>query len=300
VIARYLIARVYEVQRVPGGGVYWLSKETETLLKLQGRTAVVTGAAGGIGRAIAMSLARRGCHLALADIDDAALQRTAAEIAAPGLRVSRHHLDVADAAAVAAFPERVTAEHPGVDLLVNNAGVALGGSFEQVTAADFEWLFGINFWGVVRMTRAFLPLLHNSDEARLVNISSLFGLIAPPGQTAYAASKFAVRGFSESLRHELARTRIGVTVVHPGGVATAIAKSARLAKSISAEEAAERHKFADAFLTMPPEAAGETIVRGVENRQARILVGSDAKRAAIIERLMPVTYWNFLGRRFKK
>ena len=133
------------------------------------------------------------------------------------MRISRHHLDVSDRDAVAAFPVRVIAEHDGVDVLVNNAGVALGGTFQEVAESDFDWLFAINFFGVVRMTRAFLPLLYKSEEARLVNISSLFGLIAPPGQTAYAASKFAVRGFSESLRHELARTCIGVTVVHPGG-----------------------------------------------------------------------------------
>ena len=270
------------------------------MLKLQGRTAVVTGAAGGIGRAIATSLARRGCHLALADIDEAALAGTAAQLATHKVRVSRHHLDVSDRAAVAAFPRQVTAEHPGVDVLVNNAGVALRGTFEQVDEADFEWLFGINFWGVVRMTRAFLPLLHQSEEARLVNISSVFGLIAPPGQTAYAASKFAVRGFSESLRNELAGTRVGVTVVHPGGVATAIAKNARIAKAVSAEEAAERQERSKALLRLPPEVAGETIVRGVENRQARVLVGSDAKTIALIERLMPVSYWSLLGWRLTR
>jgi len=272
---------------------------TSTPLKLSGRTAVVTGAAGGIGRAIAASLARRGCHLALADIDGDSLSHTAAEIAAPDVRVSRHQLDVSDAAAVAAFPQRVMAEHPVVDILVNNAGVAIGGSFEQASEADFEWLFAINFWGVVRMTRAFLPLLHASADGHIVNISSLFGLIAPPGQTAYVASKFAVRGFSESLRHELAETGIGVTVVHPGGVATSIAKRARQPSGFSADETERRTKSFEAFLTMPPEIAGETIVRGVEARRPRILVGSDAKRAALIERVMPVAYWNILGRRFK-
>jgi NAD(P)-dependent dehydrogenase (short-subunit alcohol dehydrogenase family) len=276
------------------------------VLKLKGRTAVVTGAAGGIGRAIAVSLARRGCHLALADINDAGLAHTAAEIRGnqdqdqANLRISWHHLDVSDRAAVSALPAQVTAEHSGVDVLVNNAGVALGGTFLEVAESDFDWLFGINFWGIVQMTRAFLPLLQKSEEARLVNISSLFGLIAPPGQTAYCASKFAVRGFSEALRHELAGTGIGVTVVHPGGVATSIAKNARLPSSLSEEELAKRRKFFDSVLTMPPEIAGEIIVRGVENRKPRVLVGRDAKYAALVERLMPVTYWNWLGQAAKQ
>jgi NAD(P)-dependent dehydrogenase (short-subunit alcohol dehydrogenase family) len=269
------------------------------LLELRGRTAVVTGAGGGIGRAIATSLARRGCHLALADIDDAALADTAALIGALGVNVSRHHLDVSDRATVAAFPARVAAEHTGVDVLVNNAGVALGGTFEEVAEDDFEWLFAINFFGVVRMTRAFLPLLHRSVEARIVNISSVFGMIAPPGNTAYAASKFAVRGFSESLRHELRKTRIGVTVVHPGGVATSIVKNSRFPKSMPADEHLEKQKSFETFLTMPPAVAGETIVRGVENRKARVLVGSDAKRIVMIERLVPVNYWNLIGGMFR-
>ncbi len=271
------------------------------MLNLKGRTAVVTGAAGGIGRAIATSLARRGCNLALADINDEALERTAAEIAAaPGVRISKHHLDVSDRDAVAAFPDRVIAEHTGVDVLVNNAGVALGGTFEQISEADFEWLFGINFWGVVRMTRAFLPLLHQSDDARIVNLSSIFGIIAPPGNTAYSASKFAVRGFSESLRHELRKTCIGVTVVHPGGVATSIVRSARMPKTNSPDEEEAKRKSFEAILTLPPATAGETIVRGVERRKARVLVGSDAKVLALIERLMPVRYWNVLRRRLKQ
>jgi NAD(P)-dependent dehydrogenase (short-subunit alcohol dehydrogenase family) len=280
------------------------ARGTSIVLNLKGRTAVVTGAAGGIGRGIAIALAHRNCHLALVDIDDKALAHTAAEIrgshSQDNARISRHHLDVSDRAAVSALPTQVNAEHGGVDVVVNNAGVAVGGTFLEVAEGDFDWLFGINFWGVVQMTRAFLPLLQKSEEARLVNISSVFGLIAPPGQTAYCASKFAVRGFSEALRHELAGTRVGVTVVHPGGVATSIAKNSRLPISLSEEEQAKRRKFFNTFLTMPPEIAGEIIVRGVENRKPRILVGRDAKFAALIERLMPVTYWNWLGKRGKQ
>ena len=269
-------------------------------MKLEGRTAVVTGAASGIGRAIATSLAARGCHLALADVNDAGLKETAAEAKKPDLRVSRHLLDVADRDAVADFPSRVTAEHGGADILVNNAGVAIAGTFEQVEEADFEWLIGINFWGVVRMTRAFLPLLHASDDARIVNLSSVFGLIAPPGNTAYCASKFAVRGFSESLRHELSKSSIGVTVVHPGGVATAIAKSARMPKTNTPEEDEARRKSFETMLRMPPARAGEIIVRGIVNRKPRVLVGSDGKMISVIERLMPVSYWDWLGRRAKR
>ncbi len=201
-------------------------------MKLAQKTAVVTGAAGGIGRAIAVSLSRRGCNLALADVNEAGLAETARLASGGGLRISGHRLDVADRAAVAAFPNIVLADHPGVDVLVNNAGVALGGTFEQVSPEDFEWLFDINFWGVVRMTRAFLPLLKRSDKARIVNLSSIFGIVAPPGQTAYSASKFAVRGFSNALGHELAGTQVGVTVVHPGGVATSIADNARIAERL--------------------------------------------------------------------
>ncbi len=265
-------------------------------MKLENRTAVVTGAASGIGRALAEALARRRCHLALADINDAGLQRTAELVAAPELRVSCHRLDVADTEAVASFPKIVQASHPGVDLLFNNAGVALGGAFEQISDADFEWLFGINFRGVVRMTRAFLPLLKASDDARLVNLSSVFGLMGPPGQTAYAASKFAVRGFSEALRHELEGSHVGVTVVHPGGVATSIADSARVPAGISAEEVARERATMRKLLKLPAEVAGETIVQAVERRQARVLVGTDAKVIALLVRVAPVSYWRLITR----
>ncbi len=266
-------------------------------MSLGGRTGVVTGAAGGIGRAIAVSLARRGCHLALADIDEAGMAGTAELVRDTGVRVSRHCIDVADRAAVAEFPKIVMGQHAGVDVLVNNAGVAVGGTFEQVSEADFDWLFETNFWGVVRMTRAFLPLLRASGDARVVNLSSVYGLVAPPEQVAYAASKFAVRGFSEALRHELEGSGVGITVVHPGGVATSIAEKARVPAGVSEDEVAERHEKYRKLLRLPPQIAGETIVRGIERRQARVLVGSDARAISMISRLFPVSYWKLLARR---
>ena len=269
-------------------------------MRLDGRTAVITGAGGGIGRAIAISLARRRCHLALADIDEAGMAVTAELTRGYGVRVTRHRLDVADRAAVADFPTLVAAEHTGVNLLVNNAGVAVGGTFEQVSEEDFEWLFEINFWGVVRMTRAFLPALRKGGDARIVNLSSVFGLVAPPEQVAYAASKFAVRGFSEALRHELEGSGVGVTVVHPGGVATSISEKARVPAGVSAEEVEHRRERFRKLLRLPPEVAGEAIVRGIERRQARVLVGSDAKLISVIARLLPVSYWKVLALRAGK
>lgn len=258
---------------------------------------MITGAAGGIGRAIALSLARRKCDLALADIDERGIEETATLARDYGAFVSQHRIDVADRLAVAEFPNTVAAEHGGVDILVNNAGVALGGTFEQVAEEDFEWLFEINFWGLVRMTRAFMPLLRASDDARVVNLSSVYGLIAPPEQVPYAASKFAVRGFSEALRHELEGSRVGVTVVHPGGVNTSIAEKARVPAGITEEEIARRRARYRKLLTMPPEIAGEAIVRGIERRHSRVLVGSDAKVISLIARLLPVSYWKLLALR---
>ncbi len=262
-------------------------------MRLAGRTAVITGAGSGIGRGIALALAKRGCHLALADIDERGLAETVAMLP-NSLRMSSHQLDVADRTAVAAFPDVVRAIHPQVDLLVNNAGVALGGTFEQVAEEDFDWLFSINFHGVVRMTRAFLPVLQASDDARLVNISSIFGIVAPAEQVAYAASKFAVRGFTEALRHELAGSRVGVTVVHPGGVRTSISDRARAPRNVDDAEVARRRDQFRKLLRMAPTEAGETIVRGVERRQTRVLVGGDAKGLSLLARLAPVRYWNLM------
>ena len=271
-----------------------LRRGRHAAVKLRGRVAVVTGAGGGIGRAIALALARRGCQLTLVDIDADGLAGTAREAEALGVRAARNRMDVTDRAAVAALPDAVRAAHGRVDLLVNNAGVAVGGTFEQVGEDDFDWLMAINFDAVVRMTRAFLPLLQTSDDARIVNVSSIYGIVSPAGQTAYSASKFAVRGFSNALRHELEGTRVGVTVVHPGGVATAIARSARAPAGIAAAEVERRRAAVERKLRMPPARAGEIIVRGIERRRARVLVGGDAVVVALLERLAPVGYWRVL------
>ncbi|RFC66520.1 SDR family NAD(P)-dependent oxidoreductase [Fulvimarina endophytica] len=258
-----------------------------------GRTALVTGAASGIGRAIAVSLAERGAALALADIDEAGLAATRG-LLRPGTHATLHPIDLADKDAIAALPGAVMAEHRSVDLLFNVAGVAIGGSFEQVDANDFDWLMEINFFGTVRMVRAFLPVLRQASEAQVVNISSIYGIISPPGQAAYSASKFAVRGFSNALRHELRRTSIGVSVVHPGGVATEIANSARLPTGVDEEETARQLARMNRMLKMPASKAAEIIVEGVAKRRSRILVGTDAKVAAVLERLMPVSYMKTL------
>jgi len=265
---------------------------------LRGGVAVLTGAASGIGAALAVELARRGMHLALVDIDAAGLATVAAQARAAGATVSTHALDVADHAAVAALPAAVLAAHRRVTVLVNNAGVALGGRFEQVAAEDFDWLMSINFGGTVRLTRAFLPALAREPAAQLVNVSSIFGIIAPPGQTAYAASKFAVRGFSESLRHELEMggSPIGVTLVHPGGVRTAISTNARLAGNLDADEVAQEQANWRSLLVMDPAQAAGIIATGIERRSKRVLVGSDAKGAAIVQRLFPVSYWKHVAR----
>ena len=180
-------------------------------------------------------------------------------------------------------------------MLFNNAGVALAGTFDQVSETDFDWLFDINFGAVVRLTRAFLPHLEASDDARIVNMSSQFGLISPPGQTAYSASKFAIRGVSNALRFELAGSNVGVTVVHPGGVATKITENARRPAGTTDAEVAEQLELARRVLTMPPAKAGEIIVKAVERRAPRVVVGGQARMIALMERLAPVSYWKILG-----
>ena len=265
---------------------------------LRGGVAVITGAGSGIGAALANKLARRGMHLALVDLNAAGLEATAAQSRAAGVTVSTHAMDVADHAAVAALPAAVLDKHGRVSALVNNAGVALGGLFDQVDAEDFDWLMAINFGATVRLTRAFLPVLARESAAQLVNVSSIFGIIAPPGQTAYSASKFAVRGFSESLRHELeaAGSPVGVTLVHPGGVRTSISENARLAKGLDTAEVARERANWRSLLALDPASAAEQIAVAIERREPRVLVGKDAKAAALVQRLFPVSYWKHVAR----
>jgi len=262
-------------------------------------TAVITGAGSGIGRALAVLLAGRGATLALADLNPDSLEAT--RVLCGHATVSTHALDVSDKGQVADFAEAVRLEHSGVSLLVNNAGVALGGRFEDYSLEDIEWLMGVNFWGMVYGCYNFLPMLEQQTQAHIVNVSSIFGLLAPPEQTAYCASKFAVRGFSESLRHELEGGPVNLSVVHPGGIRTAIARSARVgsrAKRSPLELEQAMQNFEQNLVTSPMDAA-RTILEGIEKNAPRILIGRDARDADVVGRLFPATYWKLLKSRIK-
>jgi short-subunit dehydrogenase len=270
-------------------------------LDLTGAVAVVTGAASGIGRAVSLALADRGAHLALADRNADGLQATAERARTSGVTVSTHVVDVSDAEAVAALPDAVLAEHGRATVLMNNAGVSLVGRFEEVSMEEFRWLMEINLFAVVGLTKAFLPTLLAQERAHIVNVSSLFGLIAPAEQVAYATSKFAVRGFSEALRHELEDTSVGVTVVHPGGVATRIASDARVAAGADADEAARQmESFTARALTMTPEKAAGLIVRAVETQKKRLLIGADARAGDAVQRALPASYWRVARAQFER
>jgi NAD(P)-dependent dehydrogenase (short-subunit alcohol dehydrogenase family) len=261
--------------------------------------AVVTGAGSGIGRTLAQQLAAAGSALALADIDEAGLLQTEKTLAETSAIVTTHLVDVADEEGVRSFSEDVSKRHGRVTLLINNAGVALEGTFEEISLDDFRWLMNINFWGTVYVVKYFLPLLKREERAHIVNLSSVFGLIAPPGQPAYSASKFAVRGFTECLRHELEGTPVRVSCVHPGGIRTAIARRARIGAGVTRTGREEDvPRFEKLFRTSPEEAASR-ILRGVERSEPRILIGSDAYQIDILQRLRPGTYWKTLSRKLK-
>ena len=284
---------------------------------LSSGVAVVTGAGSGIGRALAQQLAAAGSALAMADIDAGGLQQTAQWLeksselqtkkkdqgsdtaVKDGPLITTHVVDVAKEESVKALADDVQARHGRVTLLINNAGVALHGNFEEISLDDLRWLMGINFWGAVYGVRYFLPLLKREPRAHIVNLSSLFGIIAPPGQAAYSASKFAVRGFTEALRHELEGSNIGVSCVHPGGVRSSIARRARLGAASSPARREESIARFERLARTSPEKAAAAILRGVERGEPRILVGLDAHQIDFLQRLRPANYWKFLARKLK-
>jgi len=263
-----------------------------------GGTAVVTGAASGIGAALATALADRGSNLVLLDRDADRLAGVADGVRAahPALAVATYVADLSDDDATATVAAELAADHPETTLLVNNAGVALGGRFDQVTLEEFDWVMSVNFRSVVRLTHALLPALKAHPGAHLVNVSSVFGIMAPAGQAAYSASKFAVRGFSESVRHELADDEVGVTVVHPGGIKTRIAETARTGSGVSRDEWEQGRKQFAKLLTIEPATAAAQIVEAIEKRRPRLLIGWSAKVPDVLVRMMPGSYWRLVAR----
>ena len=266
---------------------------------LNSGVAVVTGAGSGIGRALAQQLSAVGSALAIADIDEAGLQQTAQSLANKSALVTTHHLDVANEESIKSFAGEVLDRHKRVTLLINNAGVALHGDFEEISLNDFRWLMDINFWGMVYGVKHFLPMLKREQRAHIVNLSSVFGLIAPAGQVPYSASKFAVRGFTEALRHELQGSSIAVSCVHPGGIRTPIVRHARLGAATPAAKREEGIARFERLARTPPEKAAAVILRGVERRSPRILIGADAYVIDTLQRLRPASYWKSLARKLE-
>ncbi|HWB67864.1 MAG TPA: SDR family NAD(P)-dependent oxidoreductase [Mycobacteriales bacterium] len=270
-------------------------------MQYAGKTAVITGAASGIGRALAINVAGRGAALAISDVNETGLAETAKTCEAAGAKVRHYRVDVADRQAVLDHADAVIADFGRADLVVNNAGVALMATVEEMKWEDLDWLIGINFWGVVHGTKAFLPHLIASGDGHLVNLSSVFGFIGVPTQSAYNAAKFAVRGFTEALRQEMliAGHPVGVHCVHPGGIDTNIARSARIADpTVDREESAKR--FSRVARTTPDRAA-KVILDGVDRNRGRILIGADSRVLDAIPRLFGPHYQgaaSWLTRRF--
>lgn len=255
---------------------------------LKGRVAVVTGAASGIGEALARALAARGATLAISDIRGQRLDSLAAEFTAAGIACLARPVDVADPGAVQAFADEVESAYGRVDLVFNNAGVALISGVEAAPLSDAHWLMNINFWGVVHGCRAFVPALRRAGGGHLVNVSSIFAMVSMPSQAFYNASKAAVRGFSDALREELRGSGIQVLCVHPGGVKTRIAEDARVRDLhfVATDAPTMRRQFLAAARTTPAVAA-EVILDAVRAGQPRVLVGADAKVLDAIFRLFP-------------
>ena len=260
------------------------------------KVAAITGAGSGIGRALALNLAGQGCNLAIADVNAAGLKETAEAARQHGVKVLETVVNVADRSAVHSWADEVVREFGKVNLIFNNAGVAHAGTVEGSDYAEYEWIMNINFWGVMHGTKAFLPYLKATGNGHIINISSIFGLFAQPGMSAYNATKFAVRGFTEALRQELDMDACGVSAscVHPGGIKTNIAKTARMNDSLSKVTGQDadtaRSQFHDQLLRTTPEKAAEVILNGVRRNQRRILIGGDAVATDLMQRSLPALY----------
>lgn len=260
--------------------------------------AVITGAGSGMGRCLAQKLAARGMALALADVREEGLDETVSLLGDRNAKVTRHIVNVAQEEQVKAFAEQVAAQQGRATVLFNNAGVAVLGNLDEISLHDFHWLMDINFWGVVYGVTYFLPLLKKEKRAHIVNTSSLLGLFGASGQGAYCASKFAVRGYTESLHHELLGTKVAVTCVHPGFVRTSIAEHAKVGQRASAALRQQSlNRFAKVART-DVDTAAEKILRGVERGKARVLIGVDAYFVDVWQRLKPASYWNFIAKQF--
>ena len=253
-----------------------------------GKCAVITGAGSGIGRALAQQLNRGGCELYLSDINAGSLTETAESLDRQDIACHQQVVDVADRAAVHAWADSIEGQRGSVDIVINNAGVGLGDRVDEMSYENLDWLMGINFWGVIQGSMAFLPLLKKSSQGHLVNISSLFGIVALPTQSAYNAAKFGVRGFTEALRQEMRGTNVHVCCVHPGGIATDIARHSRGGGlDVSPDERDARFRK---LARTSPESAAAQILRAVDKRKPRLLVGLDAKIISLVSRLFPVRY----------
>jgi len=261
--------------------------------------AVITGAGSGMGRCLAQQLAAKGSSLALADVSEKGLNETAARLSGATGKVTRHIVNVAEEAQVKAFAEAVEREHGRATILFNNAGVALLGHLEEISLQDFRWLMDINFWGVVYGVTYFLPLLKKEKRAHIVNTSSLLGFFGAAGQGAYCASKFAVRGYTESLHHELLGTNVGVTCVHPGFVRTAIAEHAKVGQRAGSALRQESLTRFEKVARTDADRAAAKILRGVELGKARVLIGVDAYFVDFWQRLKPASYWSLLAKQFE-
>ena len=272
----------------------------------QHKVAAITGAASGMGRTLAIELARRGCHLALSDVNETELVKTAELAGKHGVKVTVTKLDVAKREAVFAWADQVVRDHGKVNLIFNNAGVALTANVESVKIADFEWIMGINFWGVVYGTQAFLPHLKASGDGHIVNTSSLFGLMAVPTQGTYNASKFAVRGYTEALRMELEMEGacVSATCVHPGGIATNIAMAGKIDESVTAKTGvseADHKRAANKLINVTTaESAALQILKAVERNERRVLVGPDARFLDKVVRLLGSSYQVLVMRQVRK